>query len=44
MTPEQFEALEDARSKTARIGGEPSRHTPHLPHRLYGVTTPMLLV
>jgi hypothetical protein len=28
MTPEQFEAFEDARSKTERIGGEPSRHAP----------------
>jgi hypothetical protein len=44
MTPEQFEAFEDARSETARIGEEPSRHSPTLPHRLYGVAAPMLLV
>lgn len=44
MTPEQVEAFEDARSKTARLGGEPSIPSPHLPQRLYGGTTLMLLV
>jgi len=44
MTYEQFEALEDARSETACIGWEPYMYPPTLPQRLYGVTTPMLLV
>ena len=44
MTPEQFEAFEDARSETARIGWEPYMHSPNLPQRLYGVSTPTLIV
>ena len=44
MTPKQLEAFEDTRSETARIGWEPSRHSPTLPQRLYGVATPLLLV
>ncbi len=44
MTPEVFEAFEDARSETARIGWEPYMHNPSLPHLLRGVKTPTLLV
>jgi pimeloyl-ACP methyl ester carboxylesterase len=44
MTPEQFEAFEDARSETARIGWEPYMHNPSLPYLLRGVTAPTLLV
>lgn len=44
MTPEQFEAFEDARAETARIGWEPYMHNPSLPYLLRGVTTPTLLV
>jgi len=44
MTPEQFEAFEDARSETARIGWEPYMHDPSLPYLLRGVKTPTLLV
>ncbi len=44
MTPEQFEAFEDARAETARIGWEPFMHNPSLPHLLRGVKTPTLLV
>ena len=44
MTPEQFEAFEDARSETARIGWEPYLHDPSLPYLLRGVKTPTLLV
>jgi pimeloyl-ACP methyl ester carboxylesterase len=44
MTPEQFEAFEDARAETARLGWEPYMHNPSLPHLLYGVRTPTLLV
>jgi pimeloyl-ACP methyl ester carboxylesterase len=44
MTPEQFEAFEDARAETARIGWEPYLHNPSLPHLLRGVKTPTLLV
>jgi pimeloyl-ACP methyl ester carboxylesterase len=44
MTPEQFEAFEDARSETARIGWEPYMHDPSLPHLLYGAKPPTLLV
>ena len=31
MTPEQFEAFEDARAESARIGWEPYMHNPALP-------------
>ena len=44
MTPEQFEAFEDARAETARIGWEPYMHNPSLPHLLRGTKTPTLLV
>lgn len=45
MTPEQFEAFEDARAETARIGWEPYMYNPSLPYLLKGVTNlPTLLV
>lgn len=44
MTPEQFEAFEDARAETARIGWEPFMHNPSLPYLLRGVKIPTLLV
>jgi pimeloyl-ACP methyl ester carboxylesterase len=44
MTPEQFEAFEDARSETARIGWEPFMHNPSLPCLLRGVKIPTLLI
>ena len=44
MTPTQFEAFEDARAETARIGWEPYMHNPSLPHLLRGMKTPTLLV
>ena len=44
MTPEQFEAFEDARAETARIGWEPYMHDPALPYLLRGCKTPTLLV
>jgi len=44
MTPDQFEAFEDARAESARIGWEPYMHDPSLPHLLYGVKTPTLLI
>jgi len=44
MTPEQFEAFEDARSETARIGWEPFMHNPSLPYLLRGLKIPTLLV
>ncbi|HVN29457.1 MAG TPA: alpha/beta hydrolase [Candidatus Binataceae bacterium] len=44
MTPEQFEAFEDARAESARIGWEPYMHNPSLPHLLHGNKTPTLLV
>ena len=44
MTPEQFEAFEDARSETARIGWEPFMHNPSLPYLLRGVEIPTLLI
>ncbi len=44
MTPEQFEAFEDARAESARIGWEPYMHNPALPHLLRGTKTPTLLV
>lgn len=36
MTPEQFEAFEDARAEAARIGWEPYMHNPSLPYLLEG--------
>jgi pimeloyl-ACP methyl ester carboxylesterase len=44
MTPAQFEAFEDARAETARLGWEPYMHDPALPHLLRGNKTPTLLV
>jgi len=45
MTPEQFEAFEDARAESARIGWEPYMHNPSLPHLLRGVkNVPTLLI
>ncbi|HXG22511.1 MAG TPA: alpha/beta hydrolase [Methylomirabilota bacterium] len=45
MTPEQFEAFEDARAEAARIGWEPYMHNPSLPYLLAGVKNlPTLLV
>ncbi len=44
MTPEQFEAFEDARSATARLGWEPFMHNPSLPYLLRGLKIPTLLV
>ena len=44
MTPEQFEAFEEARAESARIGWEPYMHNPSLPHLLRGTKIPTLLV
>ena len=44
MTPEQFEAFEDARAESARIGWEPYMHNPSLPNLLAGPKPPTLLV
>ncbi|HZO82157.1 MAG TPA: alpha/beta hydrolase [Candidatus Binataceae bacterium] len=44
MTAERFEAFEDARSETARLGWEPFMHNPSLPYLLRGVKIPTLLV
>lgn len=44
MTPERFEAFEDARAETARIGWEPFMYNPSLPHLLRGAQTPTLLI
>jgi pimeloyl-ACP methyl ester carboxylesterase len=44
MTPAQFEAFEDARAETARIGWEPFMHNPSLPYLLRGLTTATLLI
>ena len=44
MTPEQFQAFEEARAESARIGWEPYMHNPALPHLLRGTKTPTLLV
>ena len=45
MTPEQFEAFEDARTETARLGWEPFMHNPSLGYLLEGVTDlPTLLI
>jgi pimeloyl-ACP methyl ester carboxylesterase len=45
MTPELFEAFEDARAETARIGWEPYLHNPSLPYLLRGTKNlPTLLV
>lgn len=45
MTPQQFEAFEDARTETARVGWEPYMHNPSLSYLLEGVKKlPTLLV
>jgi pimeloyl-ACP methyl ester carboxylesterase len=45
MTPQQFEAFEDARAETARLGWEPYMHNPSLGYLLEGVKhLPTLLV
>ena len=45
MTPEQFEAFEDARAESARLGWEPYMHNPSLPYLLAGAKSlPTLLV
>jgi len=44
MTPEQFEAFEDARSETARLGWEPFMHNPSLSYLLRGMKIPTLLM
>jgi len=44
MTPAQFEAFEDARAETARIGWEPFMHDPSLPYLLAGPKPPTLLI
>ena len=44
MTPEQFEAFEDARTETSRLGWGPFMHNPSLPHLLEGTQVPTLLV
>jgi len=44
MTPEAFEAFEDARAETTRLGWEPFMHSPSLPYRLRGAHVPALLV
>ncbi|MBI3245200.1 MAG: alpha/beta fold hydrolase [Deltaproteobacteria bacterium] len=45
MTPDQFEAFEDARAEAARLGWEPYMHNPSLGYLLAGVKNlPTLLV
>ena len=45
MSPDQFEAFEDARAESARIGWEPYMHNPSLPYLLAGAKNlPTLLV
>jgi pimeloyl-ACP methyl ester carboxylesterase len=45
MSPQQFEAFEDARAETARLGWEPYMHNPSLGYLLKGVKSlPTLLV
>ncbi|MBI3758102.1 MAG: alpha/beta hydrolase [Deltaproteobacteria bacterium] len=45
MTPEQFEAFEDARAESARLGWEPYMHNPSLPYLLASAKhLPTLLV
>jgi pimeloyl-ACP methyl ester carboxylesterase len=44
MSPAQFEAFEDARAETARIGWEPYMHNPSLPHLLAGPKPPTLII
>jgi len=45
MSPQQFEAFEDARAETARLGWEPYMHNPSLSYLLKGVKSlPTLLI
>jgi pimeloyl-ACP methyl ester carboxylesterase len=44
MTPAQFEAFEDARTETSRLGWDPFMYNPSLPYLLEGLATPTLLV
>ncbi len=44
MTPAQFEAFEEARAESARIGWEPYMHNPSLPHLLEGLSVPTLIM
>jgi pimeloyl-ACP methyl ester carboxylesterase len=44
MTTAQFEAFEDARTETSRLGWEPYMHNPSLPHLLRGIKTPTMLI
>jgi pimeloyl-ACP methyl ester carboxylesterase len=44
MTPAQFEAFEDARAETARLGWEPYLHNPSLSHLLAGAKPPTLII
>jgi pimeloyl-ACP methyl ester carboxylesterase len=45
MSPEQYEAFEDARAETARLAWQPYMFNPSLPHLLEGtVNAPTLLV
>jgi pimeloyl-ACP methyl ester carboxylesterase len=44
MTTAQFEAFEDARAETSRLGWEPYMHNPSLPHLLRGIKTPTMLI
>src|SRR5579863_470281 len=44
MTPAQFEAFEDARAESARIGWETFMYNPSLPYLLRGAKTPTLVV
>lgn len=44
MSPAQYEAFEDARTETSRLGWEPYMHNPSLPHLLRGIKTPTLLI
>ncbi|MBI3303387.1 MAG: alpha/beta hydrolase [Deltaproteobacteria bacterium] len=44
MTPQQFEAFEDARAETARVGWEPYMHNPSLGYLLQGVKNLLTLL
>lgn len=44
MSPAQFEAFEDARTETSRLGWDPFMYNPSLPYLLEGVSVPTLLV
>src|SRR5258707_12316357 len=44
VTPEEFEAFEDARAESGRVGGEPYMHNPAPAYLLHGAKTPALSV